>query len=140
MVTGSFLLDANVLSEPLRPRPDPLVVERLRLHRGGIATCAPVLHELIFGYCLLPESRRRQAIQQYVTESVQRTMPILPYDATAAEWHAAERARLVAAGLTPPYLDGQIAAIAAVNRLILVTANQADFRHFHGLQIEDWRS
>ncbi len=140
MVTRRYLLDANVLSEPLRPRPDLLIVERLRSYRDIVASCAPVLHELIFGYRLLPPSRRRRAIEAYVAQAVRDVMPILPYDEVAAEWHAAERARLVTAGRTPPHLDGQIAAIAATNGLILVTANQADSRHFRGLQLEDWRS
>lgn len=67
-------------------------------------------------------------------------MPILPYDEAAADWHARERARLVAAGRTPPLLDGQIAAVAAVNDLVLVTSNVRDFRGFDGLRIEDWRA
>ncbi len=65
-------------------------------------------------------------------------MAVLPYDQMAAEWHAAERARLGAVGLTPPFVDGQIAAVAHVNDLTLVTANTRDFAHFEGLRIEDW--
>ena len=58
----------------------------------------------------------------------------------AADWHAAERARLTGLGRTPPFVDGQIAAIAHVNGLVLVTANVADFRHFADLSVEDWRA
>lgn len=65
-------------------------------------------------------------------------MPILPYDERAAHWHAVERARLVAAGRTPPFVDGQIAAIAVVNDLVLVTANVADYEPFAGLTVENW--
>jgi tRNA(fMet)-specific endonuclease VapC len=67
-------------------------------------------------------------------------LPILPYDEAAAEWHAMERARLAALGRTLPFVDGQIAAIAQTNNLVLVTANAVDFRDFAGLTIEDWRS
>ena len=48
-------------------------------------------------------------------------MLILPYDDGAAEWHARERARLSSKGLTPSFVDGQVAAITVVNGLILVT-------------------
>jgi tRNA(fMet)-specific endonuclease VapC len=65
-------------------------------------------------------------------------LPILDYDRAAAEWHAHERARLVSAGRTPPFIDGQIAAIARVNDLILVTANKSDFGGFKGLRVECW--
>jgi tRNA(fMet)-specific endonuclease VapC len=50
----------------------------------------------------------------------------------------AERARLTQSGRTPSYVDGEIASIAAVNGLVLVTKNVRDFRHFQNLAIEDW--
>ena len=39
---------------------------------------------------------------------------------------------------TSPYVDGQIAAIARVNDLILVTGNVKDFTRFKDLAVEDW--
>jgi len=36
------------------------------------------------------------------------------------------------------YADGQIAAVAVVNGLTLVTANVRDFRHVEGLRVENW--
>jgi tRNA(fMet)-specific endonuclease VapC len=65
-------------------------------------------------------------------------LPILPYDEEAASWHARERARLARRGRPPSAADGQIAAIARVNELVLVTANSRDFRRFEGLSLEDW--
>jgi tRNA(fMet)-specific endonuclease VapC len=135
MVTRQYLLDANVLSEPLRPRPrQRIIVERIRSLEDFIATGAPVLHEMTFGYRRLPPSQRRTLIERYVTGSVRDAMPVLPYDAAAAEWHATERVRLTALGRTPPFADGQIAAIAAVNGLVLVTVNVVDLQHFRGLR------
>jgi tRNA(fMet)-specific endonuclease VapC len=69
---------------------------------------------------------------------VRRSFPILPYDDAAAEWHGRERARLEASGRTPPFVDGQIAAIAHNESLTLVTANTEDFRYFVDLEIADW--
>ena len=86
----------------------------------------------------LPESRRREAIERYLEDVVLASFPILDYDRATAEWHARERVRLEAAGKTPPFVDGQIAAIACVNDLVLVTANRADFRGFKGLRVESW--
>ena len=139
-MSAGYLLDANVLSEPLRHSPNPGVMARLVRHEREIATAAPVWHELVFGARRLPPSRKRRAIERYLDQVVRATLPILPYDAAAAAWHAAERARLVARGRTPPFVDGQIAAIARTNDLVLVSANLADFREFAGVQIEDWRS
>jgi tRNA(fMet)-specific endonuclease VapC len=65
-------------------------------------------------------------------------MIILPYDERAAEWHAKERARLSSLGQTPAFVDGQIAGIAKVNGLVLVTRNTIDFKKFSGLKVENW--
>ena len=136
----AYLLDTNVLSEPLRPSPDASVLERLREHRGDLRTASPVWHELVFGAARLPDSRRRRAIERYLQDVVRATMPILAYDGAAAEWHARERARLAAVGNPRPFVDGQIAAIAKLGELILVTANVADYVAFTGLSVEDWRA
>lgn len=134
-----FLLHTNVVSEPLRATPRHGVIRRLRRYEEEIAIPAVVWHELRFGVERLPVSRRRDVIARYLDEVVLTTMPILDYDRTAAEWHARERARLAARGQTPPFADGQIAAIARVNDLALVTFNGADFRRFQGLRVITWR-
>jgi tRNA(fMet)-specific endonuclease VapC len=102
------------------------------------AIASIVWHELQFGCARLPKSRRRSAIERYLEEVVLASFPILDYGHAAAQWHAHERARLEAAGKTPPFIDGQIAAIASVNDLMLVTANKADFRGFKGLRVQSW--
>ena len=65
---------------------------------------------------------------------------MLPYDDEAAKWHATERVRLEGIGRTPPFIDSQIAAVAFVNGLALVTANVSDFSGFLGLRVENWRT
>ena len=45
---------------------------------------------------------------------------------------------LVKKGLTPAFADGQIAAIASTNNLILVTRNTSDFINFSDLLMENW--
>ena len=133
-----FLLDTNVLSEALRPLPNAMVMGKLETHESEVATAAPVWHELWFGCRRLPSSRRRRLIEMYLTDVVGASMPVLPYDTEAAAWHATERAHLSRAGKPPPFVDGQIAAIAAVNSLVLVTENASDFRWFRDLTVVDW--
>jgi tRNA(fMet)-specific endonuclease VapC len=139
-VSLTYLLDTNIVSEPLRPAPNQQVLERLKRHEDEIALAAIVWHELLFGAYRLSPSARRSAIEGYLSQVVALTIPVLPYDSQAAHWHAAERARLVSLGKTPPFADGQIAAIAKVNGLVLVTANTADFALFQDIQVEDWSS
>lgn len=138
MVTPRFLLDTDVVSEPTRPAPSAQVLRWLERHEGESAIAAPVWHELRFGCERLPPSRRRDSIESYLAEVVLASLPILDYDRRAAEWHARERARLVKAGQSPPFVDGQIAAIARVNDLTVVTRNEKHFRWFHGLRLEEW--
>ena len=133
-----YLLDTNVVSEPLRAEPSAAVSGRLTQHGGEIAIPAPVWHELRFGVARLPRSKRRDAVERYIEDVVQASFPVLDYDQNAADWHALERARLAALGKTPPFVDGQIAAIAYVNDLILVTANTRDFMEYQDVEVRSW--
>ena len=134
-----YLLDTNTVSEPLRPQPDAGVLRRLHEHEHESAIPAPVWHELRFGCARLPRSRRRETIQRYIENVVLTSFPILDYGFEAADWHARERARLTTTGWTPSFVDGQIAAIAHTNGLILVTSNTSDFRAFGDLRVENWK-
>ena len=133
-----YLLDTNIISELLRPKPSNSVMRQLRQYEDDIAIPAPVWHELRFGCARLEPSRQREAIERYIEDVVLASFPLLDYDQRAADWHAIERARLNAAGKTPPFIDGQIAAIAFVHDLTLVTSNMSDFQGFKGLRIENW--
>lgn len=138
MTAAVYLLDTNILSEATKLQPNAQVLATLKQHHQEIATAAVVLHELLYGCYRLPPSKRRQKLEQYIMRSVSQTLPILPYDVAAARWHSAERSRLTAMGLTPSYTDSQIAAIASINHLTLVTRNESDYRDFQALQIENW--
>jgi tRNA(fMet)-specific endonuclease VapC len=118
--------------------PDARILRRLDEHGPECAIAAPVWHELTYGCRRLPQGRRRVALEAYLYEVVRGSFPILPYDEIAATWHGHERARLEALGRPALYVDGQIAAIARVNELVLVTANAKDFARFKELTIENW--
>ena len=135
-----YLLDTNVISEPLRPKPDVRVLARLQQHDSQIAIASIVWHELLFGCYRLPPSGRRTAIERFLFDVITPGIPVLVYDERAARWHAAERARLTGSGRTPSFADGQIAAVAQTNQLVLVTFNTADYADFAGLSLEDWRA
>jgi tRNA(fMet)-specific endonuclease VapC len=133
-----YLLDTNVLSEAIKSHPKEQTLEHLSQHDGELATCSVVWHELSFGAARLAASKRRRAIEAYLEEAVRGILPILSYDQEAATWHAPERARLGKRSRPPTAADGQIAGIASVNDLIVVTANVKNFRRFKSLLVEDW--
>lgn len=138
MSVPRFLLDTNVLSEAPRPQPNPFMMGKLEQYSQNLAMATIVFHELMFGCYRLPPSRRQQELEEYIDSLLAKSIPIFAYDLTAARWHASERARLVNLGRTPPYIDGQIAAIAVMNDLILVTNNTSDYADFQDLQLQNW--
>lgn len=137
-MTLRYLLDTGVVSSPVSKAPNPEIVRRLDEFGHECAIAAPVWHELTCGCRRLPKGRRRAGLETYLHDVVQASFPILPYDEAAAAWHGGERARLEALGRPAPYVDGQIAAIAHTNDLVLVTINARDFARFKDLVIEDW--
>jgi len=137
-VTLQYLLDTSIVSAPVSKTPDPGILRRLEEHGPECAIAAPVWHELTYGCRRLPKGKRRVALETYLQEVVRGSFPILPYDEVAATWHGQERARLEALGRPAPYVDAQIAAIAQVTGLVLVTANTKDFARFQELRVENW--
>jgi tRNA(fMet)-specific endonuclease VapC len=133
------LLDTNALAEPLRPTPNPAFMRRFKANEAKLAIASVTLHESVYGVERLPEGKRKELLREYLRDVVLK-MTVVPYDAPAADWHARERARLEASGRAMPYADGQIAAVAVVRSLTLVTANLRDFRGVQGLRVEDWRA
>jgi tRNA(fMet)-specific endonuclease VapC len=119
-------------------RPNARVVTRLEEEAAHCAIAAPVWHELVFGWSRMPQGKRKLVVGAYLQDVIARTLPTLKYDKTAAYWHGVERARLEKSGKVTPFVDGQIAAIAHTQSLIVVTANTADFEHFKDVTIEDW--
>ncbi|WP_353316018.1 PIN domain-containing protein [Candidatus Albibeggiatoa sp. nov. NOAA] len=75
-----FLLDTNILSEPLKPKSDPKVVEALLNNIGNMGTATPVIYEMIYGAKRLPESKRRTEILRYPQPCISdnHTYPSMP--------------------------------------------------------------
>ena len=132
-----YALDTDVWSELLRTRPEPRVRARYDEVRRECALPAPVLHELRHGVALLDAGRRREDLEVGV-DRLRRRHPVLSYDADAATWHADQRARLERQGLPRTFVDGQVAAVAVMRSLVLVTRNLKDFGGYDGLQVESW--
>ena len=133
-----YLLDTSVVSSPISIRPNPEILKRLETDGQQCAIAAPVWHELTYGCHRLPRGKRRAALETYLQDVVLASFPVLAYDEPAAHWHGAERARLESLGKPAPYVDGQIAAIARVNELTLVTVNVKDFTRFKDIELENW--
>lgn len=130
----TYLLDTNVCIRLLN-NTNPAVTARLAVEQPeNIYLCTVVQMELVYGaYRSANLERNLALLERFFSQ-----FSILPLDEQAARVAGQIRAQLAALG-TPigPY-DVQIAAIALVNNLILVTHNTGEFSRVNGLQIEDW--
>lgn len=129
------ILDTNVLSALMRTAPDPPVVAWLdRQPAESVWLTSITVFEARLGLALLPQSRRRRALESAFARLLADDLEnrVLDFDvpaATAAASLAAERQR---AGRPGDLRDTQIAGIALARRATLATRN---VRHFADLKI-----
>ena len=138
MAPVKYLLDTNVLSELIKPKPNPQVARLLSLHGTACSTASVVWQELWFGCLRLPPSHRRQIIESYLSRLGASQLPVLAYDSTSAKIHAHLRADLSARGLAASHADGEIASVALRWGLKVVSRNVRHFEVFPDLLVENW--
>ncbi|MFT4299972.1 MAG: type II toxin-antitoxin system VapC family toxin [Aeromicrobium sp.] len=123
-----IVLDTNVLSEPLRPMPEPRVVEWLADHRGEVAITAVTIGELLYGVNRLAPGRWRDSLVSGVASMAAGAGGrVLAYDHGAAAEYARLRAAREARGRVVSVEDTMIAAICLVGGHALATRNARDF-------------
>jgi len=138
MVTPLYLLDTCMLSEMVKPQPSEVVMNCLERNDGHLAISDLTWHELLFGVNRLPAGKRKTMLFDFLMEVVAPRLPRLAYDSHAAWIHADLRTRLEKTGCVLSFVDGQIATIAIVHNLILITRNLSNFQHIPSLIVENW--
>lgn len=123
----TYLIDANVLSEPTRARPDSKVVAWLTTHEGDFVVDSIILGELSIGILSLPRGRKRAQLEQWF-EAVVKAIECLPWDAPVSLRWARLVVELKKKGRSLPVMDAMIAATALEHDLIVVTRNVRDFQ------------
>ena len=125
-----FLLDTNIISELIRPKPDPNVVSWIADRMASeLFIASMTIGELTRGAQKIGNTKRGLRLQNWIAQDVMHQFDhrILAFDTKAAiDWGIlmGDGDRL---GLALPAADAQIAAIARVNRLSIATRNTKDF-------------
>ncbi len=125
-----FVIDSNVVSEIVRPRPEPRVAAFLN-ERSDLWLSAIVFHELAYGVARLAQGARVEALNNYIEQMKRRFHGrIVAIDVHLAEVAGRLRGAESKRGRTVPILDSFIAATAIAKDGTLITRN---IKHFQGL-------
>jgi toxin FitB len=123
----TYLVDANVLSEPTRPQPIQPVVDWLRENERELAVDPIILGEIRFGIHLLAVGRRRRALERWFEEGVAKLLCLAWNAQTGLRW-AKLLADLRTSGQSMPIKDSLICATALLHGLTVATRNVGDFK------------
>jgi predicted nucleic acid-binding protein len=136
-----IVLDTNVISEPLKPRADPVVIEWLDAQDPEtLYLTATAVSEVLIGIALLPAGKRKRGME-LAMQSLQTKLfagRFLSFDREAAIAFALLGSRAAAKGYSISVADCQIAAIAAVHGFAVATRDTAPFRAAGVLIINPW--
>jgi predicted nucleic acid-binding protein len=131
-----ILLDTNIVSEGLRARPNPVVLEWTDAQDyESLYLCTPVLAELRFGLELIDSGRRKDFLRRGI-EKIEADLflgRILPFDIPAAREYSYLAAERQKRGRRIDLMDGLVAAIARAHGAILATRN---VNHFADLGLD----
>ena len=133
MPKPAYLLDTTIVSDLVR-RPAGRIRDCIAARgEGRVCTSIVVAAELRFGAAKKGSKRLTAQL-----ETVLAALDILPFDEPADRRYGEIRAALERAGTPIGANDLLIAAHALAHGLILVTANEDEFRRVPGLVVENW--
>ena len=126
-----FLVDTNVVSEWVKPNPNPGVVSWLaQAEEEQVFLSVVTLAELRYGVERMPEGRRQKRLRAWLEVELPRRFGgrILAIDAVVADACGRLVATSAAAGRALEAMDAFLAATAEVHHLTLVTRNISHFQ------------
>jgi toxin FitB len=124
------ILDTNVISEIMRPKPSEKVLEWLDAqHVPTLYTTSITWAELCLGLEDMPEGKRKEGLRQTLQAVRERMLGgrILAFDDSAATQFGHLMIKTQRLGQGMSMADGQIAAIASVQNMLVATPDTAPF-------------
>jgi toxin FitB len=123
-----FLADTNVVSEIVKPSPNPKVVEWASRYKLDIVTSPIVLGEVRAGILFLRSGQRRTQLLEWFRINISK-IEVVEFDAQSAMVWAELLAEMKLKGRTMPIKDSLIAATARQHGLTIATRNTVDYKH-----------
>ena len=136
-----IVLDTNVVSEPLKPEPNPAVLSWLDAQEPQTLFLTSInLAELMAGVEALPAGRRKDLLAQALSTQVFSLFDgrVLPFDEKAAAMFGKTQAVAQAQGNTMGFADCAIASIARAHGFALATRNVRDFKGAGVVLTDPW--
>lgn len=131
-----YLLDTNILSELVKKRPNPNLIDHLRLRPPeSLFTSSICVMELRFGSVRRKDS---EVFWDRINSEILSRVGILPFDFQEAMAAGDILCSLTKAGHLLGIEDILIASTALSHRCVMVTANVRHFSRVEALNIENW--
>ena len=130
-----YLLDTNVISETVRPKPDAQVIRWLA-QLSTLTLPAVGVYELAAGVQRLPAGKKRELLEDWLAELLACDCDVLPFDQAAALGSAVLESEARRQGRTVETRDLFILAIARSQNLGIATRNVGHYRGF-GVPVYD---
>jgi toxin FitB len=130
----SWLLDADVLSQPIRTQGNHVVIEWLEREQEDCFTSTIVIAQVAY-WIRTKQGRTRTRLQEWLRRSIDALEGrILSFNVATAHVWADQKFLLEQSGQSMPIEDSYIAATARRHNLTIVTGNDKDFRR-SGLKV-----
>ncbi len=127
-----YMLDTNICIYIIKNQPQSVAQRFAECNYGEVVMSSVTFAELWHG---VVASGERMAHNRQTLLALAEDIPVLPFGEVQAEQFGFYR---VLTQNRKAVLDCMIAAHAHTEGCVLVTNNEQDFRHFTGLQIENW--
>ncbi len=137
-----IILDTNVVSEAMKPEPNPAVRAWLNNQSAETLYLSSVtLAEVLFGIQVLPAGKRKNMLTGTFDGLLELFKGrVLPFDIEAAHQYAQLAVKAKTSGRGFPTPDGYIAAIAAANGFIIATRDTSPFEAASVKVINPWEA
>jgi len=125
-----YLLDTCVISELVKPSPDPMVLDWLHdIPSERLFLSVITIGEIRKGLTRLPDSKRKDRLTEWLNSLLEDYQDrIYSIDLAVAENWGVMQSKAETSGMPMSSMDSLIAAIAYTHNLILVTRNVIDFK------------